>query len=121
MVLGEMELAVPANSIQIRPGEAGRLIVLLPFTPERVAKIKTVVGRRWHHKEKCCTVPPADGALAHLLALLAGEPVEVDPSLYPPSVPDDQTPLHEPKIPQGAAPDPKLLDRVHQAIRARHY
>jgi hypothetical protein len=41
-----MVLAVPANPIQIRPGEAGRLVVLLPYTPERVAKIKTVVGRR---------------------------------------------------------------------------
>jgi len=121
MVLGEMELAVPANSIQIRPGEAGRLVVLLPYTPERVAKIKTVVGRRWHHKEKYWTVPHTDGALAHLLALLVGEPVEVDPSLRPPSVLDDRKPPHEPKIPQGAAPDPKLLDRVHQAIRARHY
>jgi len=121
MVLGEMELAVPANSIQIRPGEAGRLVVLLPYTPERVAKIKTVVGRRWHHKEKYWTVPHTDGALAHLLALLVGDPVEVDPSLRPPSVLDDRKPPHEPKIPQGAAPDPKLLDRVHQAIRARHY
>jgi len=34
------------GSIQIKPGEPGRLIVLLPYTPERVAKIKTVVGRR---------------------------------------------------------------------------
>src|SRR3989304_5629443 len=66
-------------------------------------------------------VPHTDGALAHLLALLVGDPVEVDPSLRPPSVLDDRKPPHEPKIPQGAAPDPKLLDRVHQAIRARHY
>jgi hypothetical protein len=40
------------GSIQIKPGEAGRLIVLLPYTPERVAKIKTVAGRRWDSKER---------------------------------------------------------------------
>ena len=33
--------------IVIRPGTEGRLIVLLPYSPERVAKIKSVAGRRW--------------------------------------------------------------------------
>lgn len=41
-------LKVPTDPIQIKPGEAGRLIVLVPYSPERVAKIKTVTGRRWH-------------------------------------------------------------------------
>ncbi len=67
-----------AEPIQIKPGEAGRLIVLLPYTPERVAKIKTVAGRRWHQQEKHWTVPRTDEALARLRALFAGEPVEMD-------------------------------------------
>ena len=112
--MDEMAVTVPANPIQIKPGEAGRLIVLLPYTPERVAKIKTVVGHRWHHEEKYWTVPRTDGALAHLLSLLAGEPVGVDPSLRPPSVLDDRKPPHEPETLQGAAPAPRLLDRVRE-------
>ena len=43
--------------IRVEPGEAGRLIVRLPYTPERVAKIKTVDGRRWHGPEKYWSVP----------------------------------------------------------------
>jgi len=34
--------------IQVKPGSAGRLIVLLPYSSERMAKIKTIAGRRWH-------------------------------------------------------------------------
>jgi hypothetical protein len=60
-------------TIQIREGESGRLIVLLPYTPERVAKIKTVTGRRWHQQEKHWTVPQTHEAIAHLLALFTGE------------------------------------------------
>ena len=36
-----------ANAIEIKAGEPGRLVVRLPFTAERVEKIKTVAGRRW--------------------------------------------------------------------------
>ena len=47
--------------IQIRAGGRGRLIVVLPYAPERVAKIKTVPGRRWHAEEEYWTVPHTDG------------------------------------------------------------
>jgi len=128
--VGDMVLRVLTGPIQIRPGEAGRLIVLVPYSPERVAKIKTclpprsagrgrqaVAGRRWHHKEQDWTVPHTDGALAHLLALFAEEPVAVDPSLRPVRAPDTRKPLPEPEILQ----DPTLLDRVREALRSRHY
>jgi len=95
--------------------------VLLPYTPERVAKIKAVAGRRWHHDENYWTVPRTDGVLASLLALFAGEPVEVEPSLRPARAPDHREPPHEPQSLQAATPIPTLLDRVRQAIRARHY
>ena len=61
-----------AGPIQIKPGEAGRLIVVLPYTPARVAKIKTVAGRRWHPKEQYWTVPHTDGMLASLPGPYAG-------------------------------------------------
>ncbi len=81
--MGERVLRALTGPIQIRPGEAGRLIGLVPSTPERVAKLRTIPGRRWPPKEKYWTVPHTDGTIAHLLALFAGEPVAVEPSLRP--------------------------------------
>jgi len=69
----------PAGPIQIRQGGTGRLIVVLPYSPERVAKIKTVAGRCWDSKERYWTIPHTEGALAHLLDLFAGELAEDDP------------------------------------------
>jgi hypothetical protein len=89
-----------AGPIHIRPGEEGRLIVLLPYSPERVAKIKLVAGRRWDSKERYWTVPHTDGTLASLLALFAGEPVKVDPSLHPVNDPGNREPLHAPVMPR---------------------
>lgn len=111
----------PVAPIQIKRGHAGRLVVLVPSSPERVAKIKTIAGRRWHPKEKYWTVPDTDGTLHQLLALFGGEPVEVDPLLCPANTPGDRGSSHEPVGDQAVATIPNLLDQVRQAIRARHY
>lgn len=68
-----------AGVIRIGPGEAGALVVRLPYSPGDVAKIKTLPGRR-HDRDG-----PANPAVPH--------------------------PLPGP---------PGLLDRVRQALRARH-
>lgn len=60
IVRGE-ELMMPTDPIRIKPGEAGTLIVQLPYFPDHVAKIKSVAGRRWHAKEQHWTVPHDDG------------------------------------------------------------
>lgn len=60
-------------SITIRP-ENGRLLVLFTYTPERVAKIKTVPGRVWHHEDKCWSVPDVPDMRARLDTLFAEEP-----------------------------------------------
>ena len=108
------------GAIQIREGEAERLIVLLPYTPERVAKIKTVAGRRWHQQEKHWTVPQTNEAIAHLLDLFAGEPVEIEPSLRPVNGSGERETSTQPGSDQTAATTVRLLDRVRQAIRTRH-
>lgn len=74
-------LMMPTDPIRIKPGEAGTLIVQLPYSPDHVAKIKSVAGRRWHAKEQHWTVPQDDGTLGKLLNLFPGKPVEVDPAL----------------------------------------
>ena len=114
-------VTMESGPIEIKPGEAGRLIVRAPYTPERVAKIKTVVGRRWHQGEKYWTVPDTDGTLRQLSALFAGEPVEVDPSLRPTNTLANRQPSHEPASDHAVATNLKLLDQVRQAIRTRHY
>jgi len=70
-------------AIRIRPGEDGRLAVVLPYSPERVEKIKTVPGRQWNSQDKCWTVPASAGMIHRLVSLFAGDRVEVDPALQP--------------------------------------
>jgi integron integrase len=106
------------GSIQITSAEAGRLKIVFPYHPDRIAKIKGVVGRRWHPKEKHWTVPQANGTLTHLLALFAGEPVEVEASLRSGT---RQNPGHKPEAREEIESNVALLDRVRLAIRARHY
>lgn len=112
---------MPANPIQIKPGGAGRLIVLFPYSSERVAKIKTVIGRRWHQGEKCWTIPRTDETLTRLLALFAGEPIEIEPSLRPVQVPHLSAHVDVPASGQPVLLHSGLLDRVRQAIRMKHY
>lgn len=65
---------VSMDPIIVRPGESGRLTVLLPYSPERVAKIKTVPGRAWRASEKLWSVP--EGAAAQLRTLFADDHIE---------------------------------------------
>jgi hypothetical protein len=74
-------LIMPSAPIRIRPGEDGRLIVQFPYAPDHVAKIKTLVGRRWHAQERHWTIPQDKESLSTLLSLFPGEPVDVDPAL----------------------------------------
>jgi len=73
--------------IQIAPTEAGRLKIVLPCHPDWIAKIKSLKRRQWHAEGRYWTVPRAEGTLAHLLTLFAGEPVEIEPSLRAVGVP----------------------------------
>jgi integron integrase len=57
------------------------MIVPLPYSPDHVAKIKTVAGRRWHARERHWTVPQDKETLGTRLSLLPGKPVDVDPAL----------------------------------------
>jgi hypothetical protein len=109
---------MPTEPIRISPGKEGQLIVRVPYSPERVAKIKTVAGRRWHQGEKYWTVPHTDDTLRHLLALFARERVELDPSLCPVNAAGTERPSHEPASDRAAATVPKLLTK--SAKRSAH-
>ena len=59
------------DSIQIKPRDAGRLFMLLPYSSEWVAKSKTVVGRWRHQQEQHGTVPQTNEAITYFLALFS--------------------------------------------------
>jgi len=109
------------STIILKGGSNGRLMVALPYSVERVARVKSTPGRRWHPKEKCWSVPNTEGMVEGLLTLFAGEQVEVDPARRPVRVPDNR----EPPLASGSTPvvrvEPSLFDRVRQALQPRHY
>ncbi|BFU95665.1 MAG: hypothetical protein NTNFB02_23870 [Nitrospira sp.] len=79
--IGGEDLTMLKAPIRIRAGETGRLVVQFPYSPDDVAKIKSVPGRRWHAKERHWTVPQGDETLCTLLRLFPRKPVDVDPAL----------------------------------------
>ena len=83
------------DSLTIRPGGPGRLVVLFPYSPEGVAKIKSIEGRRWHAGDKSWSVPDEPGMRERLTALFEPAP--------PPPL-------------DGADP----VTRLRAAVRARH-
>jgi len=102
-----------ADPIRIKPGEAGTLIVQLPYSPDHVAKIKSVAGRRWHAKEQHWTVPQGDGTLGTLLNLFPGKPVEVDPALGAVKASDHESFSSPVLVP--------VIADLCAALQARHY
>jgi len=65
------------GTIQVTPGEPGRLIVHFPYSTERVAAIRGVPGRRWHPQGKYWTVPHTPEALERLRSLFTSDRVVV--------------------------------------------
>lgn len=65
------------GTIQIAPAEDGRLIVNFGYSPERVAAIKAVSGRRYHPEGKYWTVPHTAEAVEQIQALFTNDRVAV--------------------------------------------
>lgn len=96
-------MSQPVKSIEIQPGKPGRLIVRFPFSPEGVARIRSVSGRCWHKEEKYWTVPDCEGMPERLAALFADLP----------------EPVSAPR-PAPVSIDKPLLAKVREAILSRH-
>ncbi len=54
---------------------------LVYISPERVERMRTVAGRRWHAEKKHWSVPAVDGMTARLTALFSECRVEAEESL----------------------------------------
>lgn len=99
-----------AATIYIQPGKAGQLIVDLPYSPQRIEKIRSIPGRRWHHKEKFWSVPDTPDMRDRLSALFAGDEVRIA----------SQSHEAKPPRPDQTAGLNQLLQRVRNTMRAKH-
>ena len=67
--------------VSIKPGEGGRLLVLFPYTPERVLAIKKISGRKWHPEGRYWSVPDRAGTLELLRSCFSEDRVVVPKNL----------------------------------------
>jgi integrase/recombinase XerD len=65
------------GTVQVIPGEPGQLIIRFPYSPERVAAVRAVPGRRWHPEEKYWTVPHSPETLERVRSLFYSDRVVV--------------------------------------------
>ena len=71
------------RSITIKHDTEGRLKVALPYSPDRVEKIKAILGRRWNKEGKVWTVPNEPGMVERLVDLFSEDKVKVDAAPRP--------------------------------------
>ncbi|MFH1724266.1 MAG: integron integrase [Elusimicrobiota bacterium] len=99
-----------SSPIFVRPGDAGWLIVRMPYCPERVTKIRSVPGRAWDPDRKQWTVPHTPDMTGRLAALFEGDEIRLSPELRAPGA-------RPPGLPEGSE---RILRRVRETIRALH-
>ena len=93
--------------IRIYAGLDGQILVKMPFSHRRVAKIKTIAGRRWDSDVRCWALPGSEETLVRLATVFQGDGVEFDPSL---------------RKPDGERlPGVEILARMAQELRLRGY
>ena len=80
----KQQVRLSQEPIYISSQGNGYLKVHLPYTPDRVLKIKSIPGRRWDPDIKCWTVPHTEGIVESLLILFEGERIQVERSLRNP-------------------------------------
>ena len=88
------------DSIRLEPAEPGRLWARFVYTQERVQKIRSVPGRRWHQDEKAWSIP--ETSVEELKSAFVGEAVEFR------------------SAPAAASPHAELHARSRACARARH-
>ena len=75
-----MSIPLPQiTDLEIRPLGDDRLLILFPYHPDNVTRIKAIPGRRWHGKEKAWSIPYTEKALSLLDRFFNQEPVQSFP------------------------------------------
>ncbi|MFT5369892.1 MAG: hypothetical protein ACI8V2_004871 [Candidatus Latescibacterota bacterium] len=70
------------SPITIKLGPSGWIFVELPYSTERVLKIKTITGRKWQEDLHCWAIPRTARTVERLKALFSGDQIIVDPQLF---------------------------------------
>ncbi|MCP4418442.1 MAG: tyrosine-type recombinase/integrase, partial [Chloroflexi bacterium] len=65
--------------IHVTVGKSGRLIIQFPYSPERVAAIKNVPGRRWLTQAKLWTVPHTPETIDQIRTNFLGDRLHISP------------------------------------------
>jgi integron integrase len=99
---------VPSETIVVRPGEPGRVHIRVPYSPERLALIKTFPGRRWLPAEKLWSLPDEPDLFDRLRAAFPEDVLEGPASPAPA--------FHSVNAAESSAP----LDQARRALRFRH-
>ena len=68
--------------ITVTPGPSGWIFVELPYSHERVQKIKTISGRKWNDHRHCWAIPRTIRTIDRLKALFSGDQIILDPELF---------------------------------------
>ncbi|OPY80816.1 MAG: Tyrosine recombinase XerD [Syntrophorhabdus sp. PtaU1.Bin153] len=101
---------------------AGRITVKFPYSPEVVAKIKTVKTRQWHSQGKYWSFSYSREVLKELISTLHGEELNIDPSLQGlvPALQGEKSEDYDnsPAEPSSTA---SLIDQARHLIRLKHY
>jgi integron integrase len=108
--------------IKISADDTGNIRVTSPYDPAIVAKVKTIRSRRWHPDGRYWSFPNSTPILNEILAVFAGENLDIDPALNTPTteVPRKRPANQDKHAADHIAPNP-LLDRVRHLIRLKHY
>ena len=75
-----MSIPLPQiTDLEIRLLGDDRLLVIFPYHPDNVTRIKAIPGRRWHPQEKAWSIPHTEQALSLLLRFFSQKPVQSFP------------------------------------------
>jgi len=62
--------------IEMNKANHNRLIVILPYSEERIAKIRKIQGRKWHKDKKVWTIPADEKTIKKFKILFSNESIE---------------------------------------------
>jgi integron integrase len=108
--------------IKIGSDASGRITVTFPYSPDIVAKVKTIQTRQWHPEGKYWSFQRSATVYREIASALAGEELEIDPALrglIPETEADSQ--LYQAALASSATTMAPLFDRIRQLIRLKHY
>jgi hypothetical protein len=92
----------------------GEYKITFKYDPVYVARIKTILGRKWHPDGKYWTFPYSKMVFNQINSAFAGEKTDIDPSLA--DLMPKATAGH--RVDQPANP---LFGKVRDLIRLKHY